>query len=107
MQARLARRLAAMHAPKWRARYGNEFEALLIDLPASPANLADVARSILASRRGSLVAALALATAVLMTLLGFARPGAPAHFALWKHMGRSVACVHGGHVHRAKHHSVG
>ena len=83
MQAQLAHRLAAMHAPRWRARYGNEFEALLIDLPASPANLADVARSILASRRGSLVAGLALVAAVLVTILGFARPGTPAGISLF------------------------
>lgn len=92
-----------MHAPEWRARYGSEFEALLIDLPASPANLADVAGSILVSRRSSLVFGLTLVAAVLMTIFGFAKLAAPAGYMLSKHPGPSVACVHyTGHLYRVR-----
>lgn len=98
-----------MHAPEWRARYGSEFEALLIDLPASPANLADVAGSILVSRRSSLVIGLSLVAALLMTIFGFAKLAAPAAYMLSKRMGPSVACVHyTGHLHKVRPHcSVG
>lgn len=98
-----------MHAPEWRARYGNEFEALLIDLPASAANLADVAGSILVSRRSSLVFGLSLVAAVLMTIFGFAKLAAPVGYMLSKHTGASVACVHyTGHPYRVRPHcSVG
>jgi hypothetical protein len=51
MEARVARVLAQMHSADWKSRYGDEFEALLVDLPASPALIADVAGSIVASRR--------------------------------------------------------
>jgi hypothetical protein len=98
-----------MHAPKWRARYGTEFEALLMDLPASPANLADVAGSILVSRKSSLAFGLSLIAAVLMTLFGFAKLAAPTGYTLSKHTGASVACLrYTGHLHRVRPHcSVG
>lgn len=51
MEARVARVLAQMHSAEWKSRYAEEFEALLVDLPASPSVIADVAGSIVTSRR--------------------------------------------------------
>jgi spore maturation protein SpmA len=93
MRAELARRLASLHAPEWRARYGSEFEALLMDLPPSPFNLADVAASIVASRRRSVVLAFGLVAALLVTLMGIAKLAGPAGVACSKHLSRPVACV--------------
>lgn len=90
MRAPLARTLASLHAPEWRARYGSEFEALLVDLPASPFNLADVAASIVASRRRSLIFAAGLTAALFLTLM--AKPAGPA-VVCSKHLSRPVACV--------------
>lgn len=67
-------------------RYGGEFEALLIDLPGSPAVIADVAQSVVASRRGPLVfgfTILALALTIFFsypkhkTTLAGAKPAGP------------------------------
>lgn len=92
MRAELARTLASLHAPEWRARYGGEFESLLRDLPASPFNLADVAASIVVSRRRSLVFAVSLFAALLFTLMGFAKLAGPG-VAFSKHLSRPTACV--------------
>ncbi|HEY2474436.1 MAG TPA: hypothetical protein VGI19_06500 [Candidatus Cybelea sp.] len=70
MEARVARFLAHMHAPEFQARYGAEFEALLVDLPASPAVIADVAGSVFASRRGPIVLGLGVLAVLLAMSLG-------------------------------------
>jgi hypothetical protein len=103
MRAELARTLASLHAPEWRARYGNEFEALLVDLPASPFNLADVAASIVASRRRSLAVAAVFAAALFLTLVGFAKLAGPAGVAFSRHLSRPIACVlFVNHAHRSR-----
>jgi hypothetical protein len=67
VNAQLAAWLTAAHAPAWRRRYGHEFRALLEELPATPATVASVAGSALASQAPALatIGAFALAAAVL------------------------------------------
>jgi hypothetical protein len=67
VNGQLASWLTAAHAPAWRRRYGHEFRALLEELPATPANVASVAGSVLASQVPALAAigVFALAAAVL------------------------------------------
>lgn len=55
-----ARALTSLYAPAWKRTYGAEFEALLADLPLTPALLADVIPRAIASR-ASLVAAVCFA----------------------------------------------
>jgi hypothetical protein len=93
VRAQFARTLASLHAPEWRERYGSEFEALLIDLPASPLNLADVAASIVLSRRRAFLVAAGMTAAMAITLLVFAKFAAPAGLALSRHLGQPAACV--------------
>ncbi len=72
-----------MHSPQWRARYGCEFEALLIDLPPSPGMLADVAGSIAASHR-SMGVNIGIVALVLAIVFAFSHPATS----------RKVAIVH-------------
>jgi hypothetical protein len=62
----LARVLTRLHSRAWRARYGAEFEALLLELAPNPPALFDTAESIVASRRSS---AVAFATAIALLLV--------------------------------------
>lgn len=78
MRGRIARALVSMHSPQWRLRYGAEFEALLVDLPPTPANLADVARSIVASRRTPLAFMLGILLVTLTMAIVLAKHGSPA-----------------------------
>lgn len=91
----MARALASMHSPQWRSRYGAEFEALLVDLPASPANLADVAASIVASRRNPLAFALGLLIVTLTLAIVLAKHGSPATAWISRHptAGARTACA--------------
>lgn len=84
-----------MHSPQWRSRYGAEFEALLVDLPASPANLADVARSIVASRRGPLAFALGILLVALTMAIVLAKHGSPTTAWVWQYpaAGTRTACA--------------
>jgi hypothetical protein len=68
MNARLAALLTAVHAPAWRRRYGDEFCALLEELPATPAVVASATGSAFATRVPLLatIGAFALAAAVLL-----------------------------------------
>jgi hypothetical protein len=68
VNARLAAALTAVHAPAWRRRYGDEFCALLEELPANPYVLVSAGGSALATRVPVLatIGAFALAAAVLL-----------------------------------------
>jgi hypothetical protein len=61
----LARIFTGLHSSQWKTRYGGEFEALLVDVPATPGVIVDVVRSALRSQRrvvaAGLFAAIALA----------------------------------------------
>lgn len=99
-----------MHSPQWRSRYGAEFEALLVDLPASPANLADVAGSIVASRRGSLAFALGILLVALTMAIVLAKHGSPTTAWVWQHpvAGTRTACaIFTKHFRRVKPCSLG
>lgn len=65
MKPFVARVLTRLHSRTWRARYGEEFEALLLELPPNPPVLFDTAESIVASQRPS---AVAFATAIALLL---------------------------------------
>lgn len=93
MRAPLARLLTAMHSPEWKVRYGAEFEALLTDMPASPFTVTDVAGSIVVSRRGTLVAALALSAILVSVLCGIPRQRSAANVALSKHTASPALCL--------------
>jgi hypothetical protein len=95
MRARIARALASMHSPQWRSRYGAEFEALLVDLPATPANLADVVRSIVASRRTPLAFMLGMLLVTLTMAVVLAKHGLPATAWVSQHptAGTRTACA--------------
>ena len=68
MKRSVARALTMLYAPSWRRVYGQEFEALLIDVPLTPAVIADLVPRAAASR-GRLFGALA-AAAVMLSLAG-------------------------------------
>lgn len=53
MKRPLARALTSLHAPGWRRQYGDEFEALLAEMPCTPALLADVVPRAVATRSRS------------------------------------------------------
>jgi hypothetical protein len=55
MSPSLARLLVRLHAPAWRQRYGEEFEALLIDTPLTVANLLNAGDSVADSRKLAIV----------------------------------------------------
>jgi hypothetical protein len=95
MRARMARVLASMHSPQWRSRYGAEFEALLVDLPASPANLADVAGSIVASRRSPIAFVLGILLVALTMAVVLAKHGSPATATVSQYpvAGARIACA--------------
>lgn len=57
MSPRQAAFLVRLHGPRWRERYGVEFEALLRDLPATPRTVADTVASALLSRRADVAIA--------------------------------------------------
>jgi hypothetical protein len=44
-----------LHAPAWRRRYGEEFEALLIDTPSTVANFLNAGESAADSRRLTMI----------------------------------------------------
>lgn len=64
MKRPIARALTHLYGPSWQQRYGTEFESLLLDLPLTPALLADVLPRAAATRR-EVIAVLAV---VLLTL---------------------------------------
>lgn len=66
MTRRGARALARLYARDWRARYGDEFEALLREMPASPVLYVDVVAHALATRRREI----ALVAALVLTIIG-------------------------------------
>ena len=55
MSPPLARLLVRLHAPAWRRRYGEEFEALLIDTPFTVANFLNAGESAADSRRLTMI----------------------------------------------------
>lgn len=91
MNSKAARRIARLYPRKWRDRYGEEFQALLEQLPPSPIVILDVVAHVMALRRGAIATALALIFALcvfLGTLFGHmasqpamvaARPSAALH----------------------------
>ena len=66
MNAILARTFARMHSKKWRTHYGDEFEALLLDSPASLTVVLDIAQSICSSRPREVNATVAAVTVALL-----------------------------------------
>jgi hypothetical protein len=67
MSPQLAEFLVRLHGKRWRERYGTEFTALLVELPATPRTIADALWSALTSRGaeiaivfGALIACLAI-----------------------------------------------
>lgn len=66
MKRTYARALTRLYAPAWRRQYGDEFEALLADLPVTPALVSDVLAQAAVSRRQLLatIAAIVLALSV-------------------------------------------
>ncbi len=86
MNSRLAGWLTRAHGARWRRRFGAEFCALLEELPANPATLADAGLSALRSR-GNGARAIAAGAALAGALLAFAaiprvpHPTAAAHLA--------------------------
>jgi hypothetical protein len=74
MSAALAGLLVRLHDRAWRDRFGAECRELLVELPASPGVLADMALSVAVSRRPILLhsataAVIALLLAVSATLV--------------------------------------
>jgi hypothetical protein len=69
----LKRCLVALHPRPWRARYGEEFAALLDDTPLTPRVVVDIVRHAAAlqarAHRGSLLACAALAVSTLAEIL--------------------------------------
>jgi hypothetical protein len=63
MSPALARLLTQLHSARWRARYGNEFEALLIDLAPAPLAIADAVGSAISTRRPAISIAVTVAIA--------------------------------------------
>ena len=61
-----ARIFTRMHSPKWRRQYGDEFEALLLDLPPSAPIVFDVLLSICVSRQREVNVAMAAVAIVLL-----------------------------------------
>lgn len=77
MRHSTARALTRLYAPSWRRRYGEEFEALLLDVPLTPALLCDVVPRAAISRPQLL--------GILVALLA------------------ALAVINGGHAVRASH----
>ena len=63
MTQQFARTFTRLYARTWRERYGDEFEAMLREMPATPQLVVDVIFGAIRSRRTTLAA---LATAVLL-----------------------------------------
>jgi hypothetical protein len=104
VRSSVARALTSMHSPQWRARYGCEFEALLGDLPPSPATLADVAGSIAASHR-SLGTSIGIVALLLAIVFAHSHPGTSRKIAILHRHGShpAAACVlaYGAHKNPA------
>jgi hypothetical protein len=75
MSPPLARLLVRLHAPAWRRRYGEEFEALLIDTPFTVANFLNAGESAADSRRLTMI----IAFVALASLVAAAFVIIPAH----------------------------
>jgi hypothetical protein len=60
MNRRIARALTRLYSATWQKRYGQEFEALLRDLPLTPSVIVDVVPRAALSRRTFLAAAAAM-----------------------------------------------
>ncbi|HEY6327410.1 MAG TPA: hypothetical protein VIW73_12970 [Candidatus Cybelea sp.] len=80
MSPRLAAAICALYPRRWRARYGEEFLALLRMLPPSPATIVDgcIPAARLQAPR-AIVAVIILVGAALPFALAVHRPAAPAH----------------------------
>ena len=64
-----ARWLLALYPPRWRARYGDEFEALLDQEPVTPALIIDVIRGALDARTATGGPSMRTRTPVLVSIL--------------------------------------
>jgi hypothetical protein len=82
-----------MHSPDWKMRYGVEFEALLADIPVSALTVSDVAGSIVASRRRTLVVAVAISAIVLAVLCAIPRQRPNVNLALSGRRAPLVVCL--------------
>jgi hypothetical protein len=70
MSPTLAHLLMRLHAPSWRRRYGEEFQALLVDTPLTAANVLNACESATDSRRITMIIPLvALASLVIAALV--------------------------------------
>jgi hypothetical protein len=82
MKRPLARALMRLYAPSWQREYGCEFEELLLELPCTPALVADVVPRALATRKH--IAAVLAAVLLLLSIAGsqVSRPRQPAQVAV-------------------------
>lgn len=72
MSPQISRAITRLYSRRWRERYGDELEALLQDLPLSPAVVADAVLQSMLSRRvmlAAIAAVFAITLAVLSSLL--------------------------------------
>jgi hypothetical protein len=93
MRPPLARFLTSMHSPEWKMRYGAEFEALLADIPVSALTVSDVAGSIVASRRRTLVVALGISAVALAVLCAIPKQRPNANLAFSGRSAPRVVCL--------------
>lgn len=72
MRPAIARALTHLHSHAWRVRYGDEFEALLLDLPCTPRIVCNSLESAIVSQGGriAIAAAFTIAIAATLALLG-------------------------------------
>jgi hypothetical protein len=108
MRPRVAHALTCLHSQRWKARYGNEFEALLVELPASPATIVDVAGSIAASRPAALVLGLGIVVAAFTMVVSATTHEATATVSL-AHLTSRVpsACVRVSYIPKTRQCGIG
>jgi hypothetical protein len=91
MKASVARALTRLYSPSWRARYADEFEAVLEELELTPGLIADIVPKALVSRPALSVA---FAIVVLLVMMSSAFHGIrpePKHLAIRPSLHRVVA----------------
>lgn len=88
-----ARFFTRLHSRQWRNHYGDEFEALLLDVPVSASVVVDVALSICASRQGEINVAAVVIAIVLVSLMVIPHQHATARMATVQTVSRVSAQV--------------
>jgi hypothetical protein len=90
MNPRLARTIVALYSRRWRARYGDEFLALLESLPPTSANVIDACLPALSRHAQRVAVALAIAACAAVSVAGTLRHTRPDTTVAW-HVARSSA----------------